>query len=155
VSYLPQADEQALLAAGLPAFFINELLAMQAGDTRFESRLATAHNFTSEPRYCKNHTHEGGDLSAGLETRTHIPKVPHGPWRSLGGCFDYSQWEDRDRFLELDKALASAPQCSEPEEEVPTEISKWIEDERLRTWCSHLTKPEQPGSITENASASS
>src|SRR5579863_4324562 len=28
-------------------------------------------------------------------------KLPPGPWRSLGGYLDYSNWEERDRFLEL------------------------------------------------------
>lgn len=31
------------------------------------------------------------------------------PWLSLGGHFDYAKWKDRERFLELDKAIASAP----------------------------------------------
>lgn len=31
------------------------------------------------------------------------------PWLSLGGHFDYVYWTDRDRFLELDKAIASSP----------------------------------------------
>jgi len=28
------------------------------------------------------------------------------PWRSLGGFLDYEQWLDRERFVELDAALA-------------------------------------------------
>jgi len=28
------------------------------------------------------------------------------PWRSLGGFLDYEHWPDRDRFVELDAAIA-------------------------------------------------
>jgi hypothetical protein len=50
------------------------------------------------------------------EARTHqrsyenyhpLQKLPPGEWRSLGGYFDYTQWADRDRFLELDRAIAA------------------------------------------------
>ena len=37
-----------------------------------------------------------------------VQKVAPGPWRSLGGVFDYSDWPDRERFLELDRAIAAA-----------------------------------------------
>jgi|SRR5579862_6262935 len=36
-----------------------------------------------------------------------LPKLPPGPWRSLGGYMDYSHWEDRERFLALDAAIAT------------------------------------------------
>jgi hypothetical protein len=28
------------------------------------------------------------------------------PWRSLGGFLDYEHWLDRDRFVELDRAIS-------------------------------------------------
>ena len=37
-----------------------------------------------------------------------IQKLAAGPWRSLGGYFDYSAWTDRERFRELDRAIAKA-----------------------------------------------
>jgi hypothetical protein len=88
-------------------------------------------NVSFEPKSDENSTYDSDELSAAIETSTPIPRFPPGPWRSLGGYFDYSQWPDRDRFLELDRALASA-QHPEPEDELPTDSSKWIEDERLR-----------------------
>jgi hypothetical protein len=36
-----------------------------------------------------------------------LEKLPPGPWRSLGGYLDYAQWEDRERFLQLDLAIQS------------------------------------------------
>jgi hypothetical protein len=37
-----------------------------------------------------------------------LQKLPPGEWRSLGGYFDYSHWIDRDRFMELDRAIAAS-----------------------------------------------
>jgi hypothetical protein len=37
------------------------------------------------------------------------------PWRSLGGVFDYEQWEDRDRFVELDFLILLARSADEDE----------------------------------------
>jgi len=37
-----------------------------------------------------------------------LPRLAAGPWRSLGGCFDYKDWPERDRFLELDMLIASS-----------------------------------------------
>jgi hypothetical protein len=79
----------------------------------------------------ENGTYDSDELSVAIETSAPIPRFPPGPWRSLGECFDYSHWPDRDRFLELDGALASA-QFPEPQDKLPHELSKWIEDERLQ-----------------------
>ena len=34
-----------------------------------------------------------------------LPELPVSPWRSLGKRLDYCDWEDRDRFVELDAAI--------------------------------------------------
>jgi hypothetical protein len=39
--------------------------------------------------------------------------VAAGPWRSIGGCFDYTEWKDRDRFLELDRAIGCSSSLDE------------------------------------------
>jgi hypothetical protein len=131
LSYLSQDDERALLAAGFPACFIDELLGIEAGDSRVENRLTFVRNFRFEPKSAKSSAYEINDLSVAIEASTPLPGFPPGPWRSLGGCFDYSEWADRDRFLELDKALASA-HCGEPEHELQSEVSMWIDEELLR-----------------------
>jgi hypothetical protein len=41
-----------------------------------------------------------------FETGTPLQKLDAGPWRSIGGRLDYSGWSARERFLELDKAIA-------------------------------------------------
>jgi len=50
---------------------------------------------------------DGGPGSPSREYKLPLEKVPEGPWRSLGGYFDYSLWPERERFLELDKAIAA------------------------------------------------
>jgi hypothetical protein len=41
------------------------------------------------------------------EIKPPLEKLADGPWRSLGGYFDYSLWPERERFLELDRAIAA------------------------------------------------
>jgi hypothetical protein len=42
------------------------------------------------------------------EINTPLQKVSAGPWMSCGGYFDYSDWAARERFVELDKAIAGS-----------------------------------------------
>lgn len=44
------------------------------------------------------------------EAVSRLRRLPPGPFRSLGGFLDYSNWPDRDRFLELDRALKARHQ---------------------------------------------
>lgn len=46
--------------------------------------------------------------------RAPLQKLEAGPWRSLGGYFDYSLWPERDRFLELDRAIAAGQDLRDP-----------------------------------------
>lgn len=34
-----------------------------------------------------------------------LPELLPSPWRSLGKRLDYSEWVERDRFIELDAAI--------------------------------------------------
>ena len=36
-----------------------------------------------------------------------LPKLAPGPWISLGGLLNYEDWDERDRFLELDRLIAA------------------------------------------------
>ena len=50
----------------------------------------------------------GGDLDlAELVCHEPLVKLTPGPWISLGGYLDYEGWADRERFLELDRAIAA------------------------------------------------
>ncbi len=37
--------------------------------------------------------------------RVLLPELPPSRWRSLGKRLDYTNWEDRERFVELDAAI--------------------------------------------------
>ncbi len=43
------------------------------------------------------------------------------PWRSLDGFLDYEHWPDRDRFIELDSAIAL---MREDADDTPSELSR-------------------------------
>ena len=58
-----------------------------------------------------NSSEQRGDSISGhaweidIEAKTTLHLLPKGPWRSLGGYLDYTDWSDRDRFIELDDAI--------------------------------------------------
>jgi hypothetical protein len=64
--------------------------------------LARAQEF-EEPR-----TQEARAYQRPNEYTCPLEKVPPGEWRSLGGYFDYTHWADRERFMELDRAIAAS-----------------------------------------------
>jgi len=46
------------------------------------------------------------DVISSPEIVEPLQPVAAGPWRSLGGFMDYTGWAARERFLELDEAIA-------------------------------------------------
>lgn len=52
------------------------------------------------PERTENHDEPCGD-------RPPLVELPPGPWRSLGGYLDYTDWPERERFMELDLAIKS------------------------------------------------
>ena len=53
-----------------------------------------------------------------------LTQLAPGPWRSLGRYLDYTNWADRDRFVELDRAIEANAQLDEIEEPIE-EPSSW------------------------------
>jgi hypothetical protein len=49
----------------------------------------------------------GTDERGSRAVRERLPqeKLAPSPWRSLGGYLDYTGWQDRERFRELDDAI--------------------------------------------------
>ncbi|HTA46677.1 MAG TPA: hypothetical protein VK789_29740 [Bryobacteraceae bacterium] len=45
-----------------------------------------------------------------------LTQLAPGPWRSLGRHLDYTTWADRDRFVELDRAIEANAMMEENEE---------------------------------------
>lgn len=116
---LATADQIAQLTAFLPGGLVRERLTAEIRDDASEVWQSLFHRSGAESR-----SRTGRLPLVGKETDTNpsdtsqpLQKVAEGPWRSLGGCLDYTNWKDRERFLELDRAIASAPDYSEPEDE--------------------------------------
>ena len=109
MALLPDLNEIALPAEPLPGRMLNGLPAVNDDS---ETWLAILRGFAEEPdrparsnsRYRQNGTTSPGSLGP-------LEKVAPGPWRSLGGYFDYGPWVERERFLELDAAIARAQHC--------------------------------------------
>ena len=57
-----------------------------------------------------NQTLTADPVEQGVETVSRLRRLPPGPFRSLGEYLDYSGWPDRERFLELDRALKARRQ---------------------------------------------
>lgn len=53
-----------------------------------------------------------------------LPQIAPGPWRSLGRYLDYTNWADRDRFVELDRAIEANAQLDEAED-AAEETPEW------------------------------
>ena len=68
-----------------------------------------------------------GDPANEAESVSNLRELPPGPFRSLGRVLDYSDWPDRDRFLELDKAL-SASRSADSE---AVRLQKLLHEDRL------------------------
>ena len=48
-----------------------------------------------------------------VEAVSGLHRLPPGRWCSLGRYLDYTNWADRERFVELDRAIASMPATNE------------------------------------------
>lgn len=110
-------------AEAIPGYVLNKMLAVEAESDNFETWIATLTRLAEEherrARVAENlasHSPSNTRSEAG-ETKPPLQKVADGPWRSLGGYFDYSLWPDRERFMELDRAIAAAQELREPEVE--------------------------------------
>lgn len=53
-----------------------------------------------------------------------MPILPPGPYRSLGRVLDYTYWDDRDRFLELDALIKQYESREEARKRRTAELSK-------------------------------
>ena len=101
---------------------INGPVSSQTENATFEAWMAILAKLAEEKEQEPRAPREPGNGSAAREIKLPLEKLPEGPWRSLGGYFDYSLWPDRERFLELDRAIASGQDIREPEVEHQMEM---------------------------------
>ena len=102
-------NETRQLAEGLSGCVFNRLVTSKTESSSFEAWVATLAMFVDEP---ERETRAQQDAATD-EIKPPLQKLAAGPWRSLGGYFDYSLWPDRERFLELNKAIAAGQEGRE------------------------------------------
>jgi hypothetical protein len=93
-------------AEGLPSCLSNGRVAPELNNDSFELWIALT-KYASEQEPEGEVVQDAAIIQPPREIKPPLPKLAAGPWRSLGGYFDYSSWSDRDRFLELDRAIAA------------------------------------------------
>ena len=103
---------------GIPSCIFQGIIAPQGEDDRFEVWIAALQKLAEQQdREVRERSarvvNDAANGAAAPEIKPPLPKLAAGPWRSLGGYFDYTHWADRERFLELDKAIAASQDLRE------------------------------------------
>jgi hypothetical protein len=109
-------------AAGIAGYIFNGLNASKTESDSFESWIATLTKLAEQHEREARVTRDAEPAGPAREVKAPLPKLEAGPWRSLGGYFDYTHWADRERFLELDKAIAASQDLRESEMERDIEM---------------------------------
>jgi hypothetical protein len=112
------------IARAANAFFGGVPAASSDNDGSSEAWLAFLKEYAGQAEESERAPRVNREENAGLELVPEaagpLCRVEPGPWRSLGGYFDYSGWADRERFLELDRAIAAGEVQVESEDECET-----------------------------------
>ena len=88
---------------------LNELITSESTSDNSGSWSSLLREFAEEQESATLHRENTGRNNPLCELNKRLPKLSAVPWQSLGGYFDYSNWVDRERFVELDKAIAAFP----------------------------------------------
>jgi len=123
MTQLTPLHEIAQLAEGLPSCMFADLFRTETKTAAIEPWAALVRDFgpALEPqRLAENEV--APEIVASPEVSGPLQKLAAGPNRSLGGYFDYTHWKDRERFLELDRLIASGQTSHESEEEGDRQI---------------------------------
>jgi len=93
-------------ASADPRFAFNKVNPSEF-DGSSEAAISVLHELTQGQEIGRGRPRESRTYRRPWENRAPLQKVPPSEWRSLGGYFDYGHWAERDRFMELDKAIAA------------------------------------------------
>lgn len=106
------------------------LMTIVGGLTERRGTRSRQKDFSTRYDARSNDSQETSEPAAGIPAK----KLPPGPWRSLGGYMDYSGWDERERFLELDAAIARIREQDREREHTEREVmtaasatSEWID----------------------------
>ena len=104
--------------ANTVAGYVFSGLVLSECDGNSEAAISLLHEFAEEQELQNRRPpQEARAYQRQWENSSPLQKLPPSEWRSLGGYFDYCHWADRERFMELDKAIAGTQrnQMFEPE----------------------------------------
>jgi hypothetical protein len=93
---------------GFPGETLSNIFTAETRPTDSERWLAFLREYTTVEPECEVRDSQIGQVSDTCLPQISAPlqTLPASPWRSVGGYLDYQGWAARDRFLELDKAIA-------------------------------------------------
>lgn len=117
---LSNFNETPQRALGIQGCIVNGLVSAKPEGESFEAWIVALTKLAEQHEREARFTRDSGSSSSHhtrletCETKPPLEKVAEGPWRSLGGYFDYSLWPDRERFMELDRAIAASQELREP-----------------------------------------
>jgi hypothetical protein len=97
-------DEITLPVIGLRDGMFNELIPSESNRLTAEAWNSLLREFADEQ---DRETRRMPDEAANAHVCAPLQKLSGGPCQSLGGYFDYSNWDARERFMELDRAIAA------------------------------------------------
>jgi hypothetical protein len=109
-------------AGALPAYGFDGLVLSQFDGGSAEAAISILQELARAQAFGARRVQEARTHRRCYESSSPLRKLPPSPWRSLGGYFDYDHWADRERFVELDRAIAASQQSRMFELETDGEI---------------------------------
>ncbi len=92
----------------VPGFAFHELITSDFGGNSAEAAIALLQELARSQEFETRGFREVRTHQRPYESGPPLQKLPPSDWRSLGGYFDYALWADRDRFMELDRAISAS-----------------------------------------------
>ena len=116
------AGNQASQPASSVAGYVFSGLVLSEIDGNSAAAISLLQELAREQEFENRRHQEVRTIQRPWENSSPMRKLPPSEWRSLGGYFDYCQWADRERFMELDKAIASSQRGQMYELETDPEV---------------------------------
>lgn len=104
----PINNETPQLPGAVPVYGLNELIASAFESDSAEAAISILQELARSQDLETRPSREVRAHQRPYESGPPLQKLPPSEWRSLGGYFDYSLWTDRERFMELDRAIVAS-----------------------------------------------
>jgi hypothetical protein len=106
--YNSPANNDTQPASVLPGFGFNGFITSEFEGSSSEAAILLLQELARAQEFGGRKPQEARTQQRTSECSAPLQKLPPSDWRSLGGYFDYGPWSDRDRFMELDRAIAAS-----------------------------------------------